>query len=153
MSLLIVVGTFIALFLLAFITGRRFGALGLALAAGVLLAQFAAPLAAEPLSQFDQYFGDFTSLQVSQMLLTIVPSLILLVAGPKYHNKLGRLIGSLLYAAMAALLLLPYLVINNDVVAKIADFQGGFIALGIVLAIVDMMFTHTKKITPPSKSH
>ncbi len=155
MSVFILIAIFAVLFLFAFVMGRRFGALGLGLAAGVLLAQYGAPLFAEIFAQYDQYFGDFTALAVSQMALTILPSFVLLLAGPKYHSKFRKLVGSLLYAAMATVLLFPYvstgLKFDANLVETIASYQTYIVVAGIILAIFDMMFTHTKKSIPDKK--
>jgi hypothetical protein len=156
MSVFIIVAVFATLFLLAFATKRRFGPLGLGLAAGVLLAQYAASITADALVPFQQYFGDFTTLTVAKMLLTVLPSLILLTAGPKFKKPLKRIISSSLYAVFATVLLLPYLVdalgITNDVFAKIIDLQPTFIVIGVVFAVIDLMMKFTKKPLPDKKS-
>lgn len=156
MSVFIIVAVFVALFLLAFATRRRFGPLGLGLAAGVLLAQYASSFLADALVPFQQYFGNFTTLLVAQMTLTILPSLILLTAGPRYKKPFKKIIGSLLYAALATVLLLPYLVsglgVADDVFAKLIDLQPTFIVIGVTLAIIDLMMKFLKKPPPDKKS-
>lgn len=103
---LIFVIVFAVLFAVAFLSKRRFGALGLALIAGETLSQLwtdkLTPLVAEagvtinhpPLSV------------VVASVLVILPALLLLMSGPTYHRPYFRIIGALLFALLATALLI-----------------------------------------------
>jgi hypothetical protein len=146
-GLIIIVVTFAVLFLLAFFTKRRFGYLGLGLAAGVLLNQ----LVGGPLGEALQHTGlNVSPLQlkdVSTIVLTILPSVLLLWTGPKHRQKLGRFLTSLFYALITtALILLPIThafpvedANVRNVLTLISDVQLPLLTFCIILAIVDIL--------------
>ena len=94
------------LFLVAFFTKRRLAVLGPALAVGAMLSEL--------------WVGDLTPLvaqagfvtvkppleSVVAATLVLVPAFFLLLSGPAYHGKAGRVIGALLFALLANFLLL-----------------------------------------------
>jgi hypothetical protein len=149
-GLIIIVATFAILFLLAFFTKRRFGYLGLGLAAGVLLNQ----LIGGPLGDLLTGTGlDVNPLQpkdIVTIVLTILPSVLLLWTGPKHHQKLGRFLTSLLYALITtALILLPIThafpvddANARNILTMISDIQLPLLTFGIVLAILDILLPH-----------
>ncbi|NLA43095.1 hypothetical protein GX865_02995 [Candidatus Saccharibacteria bacterium] len=94
----------VLLFLLAFFSKRRFGVLGLALAAGYVLQRLwesEFPAWAANLS----FLGDWviSPLTVVSLLVLLTPSLLLIFGGPVYKGLLGRILGSLLYSLLAVL--------------------------------------------------
>jgi hypothetical protein len=140
----------IALFLLAFISGRRFGLLGLGIAAGVLLAGQTAVWLEEVLQVFKQYLGGISPAQGAAILLVLVPSLVLMLSGPKYHSPKGRFFGALLYAVMAGFAILPFVVsqleIPDDVKNLITTSHISVLSVGIIIAVLDNFVTrHYKK--------
>jgi hypothetical protein len=139
----------VALFLLAFISGRRFGLLGLGLAAGVLLAGQTFVFVEEVFMVFKQYLGGISPAQATAILLVLAPSLILMLSGPKYHSGKMRLIGALLYTVMAGFAILPFVMssvdIPNEVKNVITASHVSAIAIGIIVAVVDNFLTRHHK--------
>ena len=140
----------IALFALALITGRRFGILGLGIAAGTLLAtQTLVPL--ETIFQLLQEFlGGISPTQAATILLLLAPSIILMFAnGPKYGSLKGRIFGSLLYVVMAAFAILPFVMslmeIPNEVKNVIMTSHTIALVIGVVVAIIDYISGSSKK--------
>lgn len=157
MSFLVVVAVLaLVLFALTFVTKRRFGVLGLALSAGALLSTL--------------WVGDLTPLieragvtLVAPPLSTVVgaglillPALVLLTGGPTYHTKRGRVIGSVLFSALAVALLINVLgsaLVIDDTAKPIYDaivqYRPQIVTIGLVAALFDVVLTRSHK--PGSK--
>jgi hypothetical protein len=146
----IVFGLLVVLFLVTFFMGRRFGLLGLGLAAGVLLSsqlsgwleQWLLPLQAN----YAEYLGTLTTAQIASMLVLLAPSLVLLTTGPRYHGRKMKFVGALLYTTMAAFALLPFVLssidIPTDVKNIITSFNTTAIVAGVVVAVIDLVMPH-----------
>lgn len=141
-----------ALFVLAYVTKRRFGVLGLALAAGAMLSTLwvgnLTPIIAEagivivrpPLES------------VVSAGLILLPALLLLFSGPVYKSKVRRIVGALTFAVLAIALLLPPLgsaLVIDDTARPVYDFfvtyRPTIITICLGLAIFDLLFTKTPK--------
>ncbi|HSE60754.1 MAG TPA: hypothetical protein VLA88_00500 [Candidatus Saccharimonadales bacterium] len=161
MTSLVVIGLlFGVLFLLSFLTRRRFGVLGLGLAAGSLLALHWTGT----LTPFIEKQG-FTLVVpplsiVVQSALILAPPLVLLASGPTYSKMLWRLLGSLAFAALALAFLRssigsslqldgPGLTIYNH----LKEYESLIIVAGLVAAIVDMFLTRKPKGKDGKKAH
>jgi len=146
-----------ALFATAFFTKRRFGVLGLALAAGAMLSQL--------------WVGDLTPIianagiilvkppleSVVSATLTLLPAVILLSSGPTYKALWQRVVGAGAFAVLAiALLLEPLgsaLVIDNvgkPVYEFFVQQRTLIVTAALVLAVLDLLFA---KIPKHSKEH
>lgn len=144
-----------ALFAVAFFTKRRFGVLGLALAAGAMLSTL--------------WVGDLTPIiaqagfvlikppleSVVASLLTLVPAILLLASGPTYPKMFQRVVGALLFAVFATVLLLEplgsALIIEGtgkDVYDFLVTNRVMIVTACLILAITDILFTKTPKIPP-----
>lgn len=147
---LVFVIVLVVLFLLAFFTKRRFGVLGLALAAGAMLSS----LWAETLTPIIEEAG--VSVEVPPMItlvsvgLVLLPAVLLLFSGPSYRDLPMRLLGAFAFAALAlALLVEPLgsaLVLTGDsqkVYEFFVDNRVYIVTAGLVLALVDILATHT----------
>lgn len=152
MALVIILSAAMVLFLLAFVTKRRFGVLGLGLAAGVVLSQLWSVTLTSVLQSQQVPIGPLSYSTLGQVAIILIPSLLLLIGGPKYHNSKGALVGSLLYAAFAALFIIAPITRDfavagdtSPVFEFIAQWQNVLIALGVVLAIIDMIVAHGPK--------
>jgi hypothetical protein len=153
MTLVILAVILFFLFGIAFLSKRRFGTLGLGLAAGALLASRSSRDVAMILQQNNISLGDFSSVTIAAMILTLLPALVLLVSGPTYENKKTAFIGSLAFALMGTMLLIgpisTDLLISDDNTARIftftATYENMLIAGGVVLAVVDSWLTHNFK--------
>lgn len=138
------------LFLLAYFSKRRFGMLGLGLAAGSLLSSYWS----DETVKLAVYLGAPSGLVVmsaSVIVLTLLPSLILLLHGSSYSNKTMKLIGSIAFAILGlAFLIEPLgmvLTMNttDEIYRKIVSCKELIIGFGLALAVVDTMFTFKTK--------
>lgn len=146
-ALAFLIGLAVALFLLAFITKRRFGVLGLALAAGALLsANWASTL-----TPFVADLGVEITMPplatLVAMALILLPPLILLFSGPTTDSTVVRVIGSAAFAVLAIAFLInplgqalrlegPSLAVYSYV----KTYHSMFVVAGLVAAIADLLF-------------
>jgi len=141
-----------ALFALAFLTKRRFGVLGLALAAGAMLSS----LWAETLTPVIREAGVMVDAPPLATLvavaLVLLPSVVLLFSGPSYSSILMRVVGAFSYAALAlALLIEPMgsaLILEGrsvDVYQTLLDYRVYIVTAGLVFALFDILSTRTPK--------
>ncbi|HEU5188015.1 MAG TPA: hypothetical protein VFT87_05965 [Candidatus Saccharimonadales bacterium] len=150
-AVIFVAGIGLALFALAFVTKRRFGVLGLALAAGVLISTNWAAM----LTPFLTSHGltiEFIPLSVFvQASLILLPALLLLMSGPTYNGGPLRILGALAFTILAVTCLLQPLaeVLQLDGPSKVAYLwlstqQNIVIVIGLSLAVVDLLFARSK---------
>lgn len=153
---MIVIGIFIAvaitLFLAAFYSKRRFGLLGLALTAGATLAtlwSYDAGLLVSALGIVPE--GPMTQ-AVTLSLVTLLPAILLLFHGYTYKRLPGRIIGSLLFTALAIAFLvepigyiLPLEGVGADAYAWLKENQSVVISVGVILAVFDLFLTKPVK--------
>lgn len=141
-----------SLFALAFLTKRRFGVLGLALAAGAMLSN----LWAETLTPVIEDAGVMVNVPplatIVAVVLVLLPSVVLLFSGPSYHSLSMRVIGAFSYAALALALLLDPLesgLILEGVSADIYQFfvnnRVYILTAGLIFALFDILSTRTGK--------
>ncbi len=140
------------LFLLAFVTKRRFGVLALSLVAGEMLSRLwmgeLTPMVAEagiitvkpPLSTI-----------VAAMLI-LAPAILLLFSGPTAHNKNIRIGGSIIFAILGVMLLFDpmrsaFIIegVGSDLQRYILMYQAVIVTVCILLALVDVFITRTPK--------
>lgn len=153
MSFLIVLAIVTAaLFITVYITKRRLGVLGLALAAGAMLSGL--------------WVGDLTPLvaqagieivrpplsSVVATVVTLLPAIILLFGGPSYKASWQRMIGSLAFAILAIVLLLEpigaALVVDDSgkpIYEFLHQYQNIFITAGLSLAVIDLLLTRNPR--------
>ncbi len=153
MNVAIVFGiVMLLLFALAYVTKRRFGVLGLALAAGSMLSGlWAAKLT--PLVRDAGLVVDSPPLiTLVSVVLVLLPAIVLLFSGPSYQDTPRRVVGALLFASLAfALLIEPLgsaLVLQGQgkqVYDFFADNQVYIVTVGLVIAIIDLLSTHTSR--------
>ncbi len=150
MTLVIIVVILLALFGLAFSTKRRFGVLGLALAAGVVLSQNASKHVADVLESFVMPVEPFTYGAAATMLLTLTPALILLAGGPTYRDKKSALIGATGFALLGTFFVLGPLTTAlpttgstiHDILVILAQWQNVIVVVALMLALVDTFMVH-----------
>ena len=141
----------VVLFLLAFFSKRRFGILGLALAAGYVLQQLWEPL----FPTWASYVSlpaevPISPLTVIGLVVLLLPSLLLLFGGPTYKNMTGRLIGSVLYALLAVLFGAAALAGSMDLTGEskqvfdsVMENRDYILTGALVLAVVDVMHSRS----------
>ena len=142
----------VALFATAFITKRRFGVLGLALAAGSVISSYWANDVTDIVRQSGV---DFVLLPLSMLIaivLILLPAVLLLLRGPAYKEQTGRIIGSLAFAALAlAFMVEPLgstLILTGwerDVYDFFVENRIYIITAGIGFALLDLIGTKAHK--------
>lgn len=148
----------ILLFGLAYLTKRRFGVLGLALAAGSMLSE----LWAEKLTPLVRDAGLIVQnpplITLVAVVLVLLPAAFLLFSGPSYRDTPKRLIGALLFAALAfALLVEPLgsaLVLQSEGRTIYEFFVSNrvyIVTAGLIIAIFDLLGAHTAKVSKHDK--
>ena len=141
-----------ALFAVAFFTKRRFGVLGLALAAGAMLSTM--------------WSGDLTPLIINagfvvvkpplsslvSAALILLPAVLLLTSGPTYKSTPQRIVGATAFAALATALLLEPLgsALTMDSVGKpvydfFVQYRPVIVTVGLGLAVFDLLTTKTPR--------
>jgi len=144
--------TLVVLFALAYFTKRRFGVLGLALAAGAMLSN----LWAQQLTPIVKGTGFDIAIPplatVVAVVLVLLPAVLLLTSGPTYNKKIEQVIGALLFSTLAvALLIEPLgsaLVLQGDsklVYDWFIEHRVWIVTFGLIAALIDLLFAKTSK--------
>lgn len=147
---------FVTLFLVAYLSKRRFGILGLALCAGSLLSNSWANSLTPYLEKQGVHLIAPPLLAVVSGALLLAPAFILMLRSPSYHVSIQRFVGSLLFTVLAFVFLLdsiklalPHLMgIARFVSSQATYFSSLIIAVSIVLALLDIVLTKN----PPANS-
>lgn len=142
----------VILFGLAFLSKRRFGVLGMALATGWIIAQYETSTISGYLADYGVSLGAIALPTAVSMTIILVPSLLLFFGGPTYPSKRARIIGSALYALTASLLCLGALGhsfvlmgIDKQIFDTVWVYKDQAIVGLLVLAVLDMFITHSLK--------
>jgi hypothetical protein len=145
------------LFTLSFIARRRFGLLGLALAAGSLLSGiwgYDAELVAGFLGAPS---GPLTSAVVLSIIV-LLPASALLFHGYAYKKLIGRIIGAILFTVLALAFLIEPLGhalvpqgFGENAYLWIESNRAVIIGWGMIIAVVDIFLTKPVKPTEKSK--
>lgn len=142
-----------ALFVVAFATKRRFGVLGLALAAGAMLSS----LWSEKLTPLVEQTGVVSIVlppleSLVAAALVLLPAVLLFFSGPTYKHIGHRVMGSFAFAILALALLLEPLgsaLVLQDIGKQIYDFfvenRVYIVTAGLVFALFDILATKTPK--------
>lgn len=138
----------IVLFVAAFMTKRRFGLLGLALAAGSILSgiwSFDAGLVISAVGIVPS--GPLTT-AITLALIVLLPAVVLLFHGYTYKSLVGRSIGAALFTLLALAFLveplgfaLPLDGVGANVYEKLVQYKEVIISIGMVIAVIDLFFT------------
>lgn len=158
MTLVIIFVIALALFALAFLSKRRFGTLGLGLAAGALLATQLTRDVSILIENNRLPVEPLTSTAAASVGLILLPPLVLLLSGPTYKSKKSAIIGAVAFALMGTMLLLGPLTTALPALEPvvwatlefIADYQSLLIAAAVVGAVLDSWLTHN--VAPKHKS-
>jgi hypothetical protein len=149
---MIVIGVFFAiaigLFAAAFFSKRRFGLLGLALAAGATLSTMWQQDAGYVVATLGVIDDPTIASAVSLSAVVLLPAILLLFHGHKYKSLVGRVIGALLFTVLALAFLvepigfaLPLTGFAATVYQTIDANKELIISIGLVIAVVDLFFT------------
>jgi hypothetical protein len=142
----------VLLFVLAFFTKRRFGVLGLALAAGAMISSLWAQTLTPIIEQAGVSVNAPPLLTLVSVALVLLPAVLLLFSGPSYKEFVPRVVGALLFASLAlALLVEPLgsgLILQGqgkDVYDFFATNRVYIVTIGLIIALGDLLFTKTPK--------
>lgn len=145
----------VLLFASAFMARRRFGLLGLSLAAGSLLSGIWAYEAGLIASALGIPSGPVSE-AIILMIIILLPAGVLLFHGYTYKSLIGRIVGASLFTLLAfAFLIEPLghvLVLNGDgadVYQWLINNKTFIIGLGLIVAVIDLFLT--KPIQLPNK--
>lgn len=138
------------LFLAAYVTKRRFGVLGLALAAGYVLSQLWEAYIPSAVGSLGFELAAVSPVTVATLVVILLPSVVLFFGGPTCKTKLGRLLGSLLYAVLAVVFSLGALehtlVLmgpSKMVFDTLVEYRHYILTAALALSVVDVMHAHT----------
>jgi hypothetical protein len=125
----------------------------LALCAGVVLSEALSTSALLLLNAINVSVPGVPTGMLASALLIVIPSLILMIGGPRYGGRFTAMIGSAFYALFALILLLMPLqgVIalgetSGQIVNTALSYRNPFIALVILLALFDVLTIHAAKL-------
>lgn len=148
----------VVLFGLAFITKRRFGLIGLSLAAGSVLSTIWNTDASLIVSGLGLGQNAPMTNAVTLSALTLLPSIVLLFSGHSHISKVFRIITAIFYAVVATAFLLVPLSNIIDMTGQSADFYNQInsyksliIGSGMIFAVADLLATKTPKHDKKSK--
>lgn len=162
MTIVLLLAVLVVLFLLAFVTKRRFGVLGLSLAAGVVLSQNATNYLANFYANNQIHIEPLSYDSAASLTLILLPALILLVSGPKYSTKKAALIGSTGFALLGMFFLAGPLTASlppadplvRDILLIVGEWESLIVIVALALALLDTFMVHGMSIKKPkSKKH
>ena len=161
MSVVVLFGVIIvAIFLLAFVSGRRFGPLVLALAAGAMLAGFWSEWLAVLIGGLGVGVPGLPSGVLATIIITIAPLCLLLLGGPKYQKKYERALAAVMVALVtAALLVKPFgqfMTLDGDalmIYKVLHEWWQVVVTSGLLAGLVDIFMLHTVKAPLNKKKH
>lgn len=161
MTMVILIAIALSLFALAFVTRRRYGVLGLGLAAGVVLATNAKVFVSDFYEINRVPVAPFSTDAAAIVTLVLLPALLLLISGPSYSDKRLAIAGSAGFALLGTLLLLgpvaTALPFNDPGMARtmssIAAHQKTLVAIAIGLAVLDTILLHNTLPRPKKSKH
>lgn len=150
MTLVIILAILIILFGLAFVTRRRFGVLGLALAAGVVLAQNATKYVSDFFEQNNILVTPLSYDSAATVCIILLPAIILLIGGPVYHSKKAALVGAFGFALLGTLFLLGPLTTAlpaedrsmRSALVTLSQWQNAIVVVALLLALIDTFMVH-----------
>lgn len=137
-----------ALFVSAYVAKRRFGLLGLALAAGYLLSDIWGDDIALLAAGLGFGSGAVTAAVVTS-LMVVLPPAVLMFHGYVYKNAIARSVGAALFAVLALAFLIeplgrvfvPSNEAGQEVYNWMSDNRLQLIAVGLTMAIIDVFMT------------
>lgn len=156
-SLVILGGIAALLWVLAFLSKRRFGLLGLALTAGATVSSlwsYDAGLLLASLGLVPE--GPITDAAVLSAI-TLLPAILLLFHGHVHHRLIGRVFGATFFVLMAMALLvepigvgLPVTGVGAQLYSWLQQYSGVIISAGVILSVFDLLLVKVHK--PAEKS-
>jgi len=150
MTIVLIAIIFGALTALAFMTKRRFGVLGLSLAAGVVLSQNATNYVSDFYASNTIPVEPLTYNSAAAITLIILPPLILMFGGPKYSLRKTAVFGAVGFGLLATFFLIGPLTASlppaqssvRDALLLVSDWENIIVIVALVLALLDTFLVH-----------
>ena len=149
-AVLVMIGLVVALFVAAFLSKRRFGVLGLGLAAGAVVSPIWGENAGYVVSLTGVVGKGSLVDAIAVALLILTPAVLFMFHGYTYKHIIGRVVGSLLFTVLAiAFLVVPIgsIVVFSGPVGNaynwIVAYRELIISVGVALAVADFLFART----------
>lgn len=150
----------VVLFVGAYISKRRFGLLGLALAAGSILStiwNYDAGLVVGAIGVIPE--GPVTT-AVTLSLIVVLPAILLLFHGYTYKHIVGRIVGAFLFTVVTlAFLVEPLGHVfaldgnGSDMYIWLVNNKDIIISIGMIIAVVDLFFTKPAHLAEKRAKH
>lgn len=142
------IGLALILFIGSFLSKRRFGLLGLALTAGATLSTLWSYDAGLLVASTGLVPAGPMTNAVALSLVVLMPAIVLLFHGYRYKALFSRIIGSLMFTALALAFLLepvgfalPLEGTSAFLYNQAVSYKGLAISIGVILAVIDLFFT------------
>jgi hypothetical protein len=149
----------VLLFMPAFIAKRRFGLLGLALAAGSLLSGIWGFDAGLIVSGLGIPASPLTT-AITLSLIVLLPAVVLLFHGYTYKTLIGRIVGASLFTLLAfAFLIEPlgHVLMPVGAIANVyrwlVDNRTLIIGAGLIVAVIDLFLTRPVHLSSKHRKH
>lgn len=149
----------VVLFVSAFITRRRFGLLGLALAAGSILSSIWGYDIGLAASSFNIPSGPMASAIILSIVI-LLPAGILLFHGYTYKTLIGRVVGASLFTLLALAFLLDPLGhilmpvgFGANVYQMLVNNKSLIIGAGLIVAVIDLFLTKPAHLSDRRHKH
>jgi len=150
MTIVLIVIIFGALTALAFVTKRRFGVLGLSLAAGVVLSQNATRYVSDFFANNSVPVEPLTYNSAAAITLIMLPPLVLMFGGPKYSSHKTAIFGAVGFGLLATFFLIGPLTSSlppaqasvRDALLLISDWENVIVIIALLLALLDTFLVH-----------
>lgn len=140
------------LFAASYITRRRFGLLGLALAAGATLSTVWSYDAGLVVGSLGVFPASPLTTAITLSLIVLLPAGVLLFHGFTYKSFVGRTIGAFMFTILALAFLveplgyaLPLEGFGVEAYNALDQYKGLIISVGLIIAIVDLFLTKTAR--------
>jgi hypothetical protein len=150
----------IALFVGAFLSKRRFGLLGLGLAAGAVLSPIWSVNASYVIAVTGLVREGAVLNVIAIAAITLIPAVLFMFHGYSYKSMVGRVIGSLLFAALAVgFLITPLasiLTITGPVGLVYHWFEANrdlIISFGLIIAVTDTLTARSSHKKSENRHH
>jgi len=151
--------TVLAIFVSAYLAKRRFGLLGLALAAGSLLSKawtYEAGLMASALG----ILSNPVSSAIISAVIILLPAYLLLSRARTYKTSLGRLVGAALFTVLALAFMvdpLEYILIlqgtAGEIYNQLLNYKDLIVGVGLIVAVLDLFFSRSAELSEKKHEH
>lgn len=150
MVILILLAVVLALFVGAFLSKRRFGVLGLGLAAGAIISPIWGDTAGFVVSSTGVVNEGPLVNAIALSLLILLPAVLFMFHGYTYRHIFGRIIGSLLFTLLAVAFLAGPIAATLLLTGPVGNVYNWvvsnhelIVSVGVALAVADFLISKT----------